>query len=128
MTDELDEIRKRKLEELKGKLSYPKEPIEVTGANFTEILQKYPLMVVDCWAEWCMPCKFIEPVIEELAREYNGKVVFGKLNIDGNREIAMRLGIQSIPTLLIFKNGKLVDRIIGAIPKGQIEDRLKRIV
>jgi len=128
MTDELDEIRKRKLEELKGKLSYPNEPIEVTGANFAEILQKYPLMAVDCWAEWCMPCRFIEPVIEELAREYNGKVVFGKLNIDGNREIAMKLGIQSIPTLLIFKNGELVDRIIGAIPKGQIEDRLKRIV
>ncbi len=128
MTDELDEIRKRKLEELKGKLSYPKEPIEVTDTNFTEILQKYPSMVVDCWAEWCMPCKFIEPVIKELAREYNGKVVFGKLNVDGNREIAMKLGIQSIPTLLVFKEGKLVDRIIGALPKEQIENRLNRIL
>lgn len=116
------------MEELKRRMEYPKEPVEITNTNFAEILQKYPLMVVDCWAEWCMPCKFIEPVIKELSGKYNGKVVFGKLNVNENRETAMKFGIMSIPTLLIFKQGELVDRIIGAVPKELIEERLKKIL
>jgi thioredoxin 1 len=128
MTDELDELREKKLEGLNEKLSYPSEPIEVTGKNFAEILQRYPLMVIDCWAGWCIPCKFIEPIIEELAKEYGGKIVFGKFNIDGGRGVALDLGIQSIPTLLVFKDGKLVDRIVGALPKEQIEERLSKVL
>ena len=122
---EIDEIRERKMEELKRGLEHPKEPIEVTDTNLGEILGKHPLVVVDCWAAWCMPCKIIEPVIEELSREYNGKVVFGKLNVDENRETAMKFSISSIPSLLVFKEGELMDRIVGAVPKEHIVERLK---
>lgn len=121
---EIEEIRRKKMEELEKRMEYPKEPIEVTNKNLAEIVERYPLVVVDCWAGWCMPCKIIEPVIEELSREYTGKVVFGKLDVDENREIAMKFSVTSIPSLLVFKQGKFVDRIIGAVPKSVIEQRL----
>ena len=104
----------------------PKKPADLTDFTFTEAVQKHPLVVVDCWADWCFPCKIIEPVIEELSKEYSGKVIFGKLNVDENRAIAMKFMIQSIPTLLIFKQGKLVDRIIGAVPKEHIDGKIKQ--
>jgi len=125
MDEELEKIRERKKEELGNKLSYPKEPIEVTDGNFIELLEKYPLLVVDCWASWCMPCKILEPVIEELAGEYAGRVVFGKLNVDENRELAMKFGIMSIPTLLFFKEAQAVDTLVGAVPKEQIEAKIR---
>ncbi|MEA3255088.1 MAG: thioredoxin [Candidatus Altiarchaeota archaeon] len=124
---EIDEIRERRMDELKRGLEHPKEPIEVTDTNLGEILGKYPLVAVDCWAAWCMPCKIIEPVIEELSREYSGKVVFGKLDVDENRETAMKFGISSIPSLLVFKEGEMVDRIVGAVPKEHIVERLKKV-
>ncbi len=125
--DELEHLRKKRLEEMKAKMEYPKEPIKVDDKTLDEVVQRYPLMVIDCWAAWCMPCRIIEPVIEELAREYAGRVVFGKLNVDENRISAQRFGIMSIPTLLFFKNGKLVDLLVGAVPKEHIISKIQRI-
>lgn len=125
MDEELEKIRERKTEEMAKKTSYPNEPIEITNKNFTELLEKYPLLVVDCWASWCMPCKMIEPVIEELAKEYAGKTVFGKINVDEQRELAMKFNIMSIPTLLFFKDGQVADTLVGAAPKEQIEEKIK---
>lgn len=107
------------------KMDYPHKPIEVTDGNFTEIIQKYPLVVVDCWAEWCGPCRMIAPTIEAMANDLSGKVVFGKLNVDYNEQIPSKFGIMSIPTLLIFKEGKLVDTIVGAVPREMIEAKLR---
>ncbi|RFM23111.1 MAG: thioredoxin [Candidatus Thermochlorobacter aerophilum] len=100
--------------------------ITATDSNFeTEVLQSDKPVLVDFWAEWCGPCRMIAPVIDELAAEYEGKAKIAKLNVDENQQVSMRYGIRSIPTLLIFKNGQVVDQIIGAVPKGVIENKLK---
>jgi thioredoxin 1 len=100
--------------------------IEITDTNFaTEVEQSDVPVLIDFWAVWCGPCKMVAPVVEELAQEYDGKVKIGKLDVDNNQQTAMKFGIRSIPTLLIFKDGKVVDTIIGAVSKGQIEEKLK---
>ncbi len=99
----------------------------LTDKTFEEFVRSNPVAVVDFWAAWCAPCRFLSPVIEELAREHNA-VAFGKLNVDENRATPMRFGIMSIPTLLYFKDGKLVDKTVGALPKGAIEKRLGKIL
>ena len=121
----IEEIKKKKLKELMKKKNYPKKPIELTDSSFDGIVKKYPLIVVDCWAPWCAPCIIVAPIIESLAKKYVGKIVFGKLNVDGNKEVAIKYGVMSIPTLLVFKKGKLVDRIIGAMPEPLLESRIK---
>ncbi len=88
-------------------------------------MHEYPLVVVDCWAEWCGPCKTIAPIIEDLAKEYAGKVTFGKLNIDENMGVATKYQISAIPTMLVFKNGELSGQIIGALPKAHIKQQLE---
>ena len=134
MDYELEEIKKKKLEKLmknlseektEQKMDYPDKPVEITDGNFAEMIQKYQLVVVDCWAQWCGPCLMIAPTIEAMAKDFSGKVVFGKLNVDQHRQIAAKFNIMSIPTLLIFKNGQLVDNMIGAVPRGMIEAKLK---
>ncbi len=133
MSDNLDEIRKKKLEELKeqylngGKQmeKMPNTPLEMTDADVHDQISQYNTVVVDCWAPWCGPCRMIHPVIEELAKEMQGKIVFGKLNVDNNRGTAEKYGIMSIPSLLVFKNGKLVDRIVGAMPKPALKSKLE---
>lgn len=114
------------MKDLKKEINYPDAPIQLNNKAFTEIVQKYPLVVVDFWASWCAPCHMIAPFVEELAKEYSGKIVFGKMNVDEGRSTAMEFGIMSIPTLLMFKNGKEVDRIIGAVPKESIKRKLKQ--
>ena len=104
----------------------PSEAIELTDANVDQALQRFPLIVVDCWAPWCGPCRMMTPVIDELAREYAGKIVFGKVNVDENGQTAMKYGIRSIPALLIFQDGKVVDQIIGAQPKQALEPQLTK--
>jgi len=121
----IEEIKKKKLKELMKKKNYPKKQIELTDSSFDGIVKKYPLIVVDCWAPWCAPCIIVAPIIESLAKKYVGKIVFGKLNVDGNKEVAIKYGVMSIPTLLVFKKGKLVDRIIGAMPEPLLESRIK---
>lgn len=130
--DELEAIKHKKLAELqkeaatKAMMSSITEPIVLTDSNFASEIAKYPIMLVDFWAPWCGPCKMVSPIIEQLSREYSGRVAFGKVNVDENQRIAASFGIQSIPTLMIFKGGKAVDVIIGAIPKAQIEMKLKQ--
>jgi len=123
--DELEEIKKRKLKELMKKSQYPDEPIEVTDKNFDSIIHKYPLILIDCWAAWCAPCLMIGPMIEELAKKYKEKIVFGKLDVSKNMAIANKFDVISIPNLLIFKNGKFVDRVVGVQPMSILESRLK---
>jgi len=102
------------------------KPVKVTDTTFKETIQDHSIVVVDCWASWCAPCRMVAPIIDELAVDYAGKILFGKLNIDENRAVAIEYQIMSIPTLLVFKNGKLVDRIIGAQPRQMLEPKLSR--
>ncbi|MBS7627106.1 thioredoxin [Candidatus Bathyarchaeota archaeon] len=103
------------------------KPLVLTDTNFEEAEKNHPSLIVDCWAPWCGPCIMIAPVIDELAKNYFGKITFGKVNVDENPRISQRFGIMSIPTLLFIKNRKLVDRMVGVAPKGMIEDKIKRI-
>ncbi|MBL7938648.1 MAG: thioredoxin [Flavobacteriales bacterium] len=100
--------------------------LELTDSNFEELALKSdkPVMV-DFWAEWCGPCRMVGPVVEELAKEYDGKAVIGKLNVDNNPQVAMKYGIRSIPTILFLKNGQVVDRSVGAVPKSQLSQKLQ---
>ena len=91
--------------------------LEITDSNFNEIVSKNKTVLIDFWAEWCGPCRMIAPMIEELAGEYDGKAVIGKLDVDNNQESSVKFGVRSIPTLLDFKDGELVDRHVGAVPK-----------
>ena len=124
--DELEQIRQKKKQELVKQMSTPKndKPVVVSDRNFDQTVKNYPLLVVDCWAAWCAPCRAIAPVVDELAREYSGKVVFGKLNVDENPETQQRFGVMAIPTLLVMKDGKEVDRVVGVVPKNQLEAKL----
>lgn len=102
------------------------KPVEVTDANFDEFVKNNPKVVVDCWAAWCAPCRMLTPIIDELAEE-KADVKFAKLDVDKNRAIPSRYGILSIPTLLYFKDGQLVDKTLGALPKQAIESRLANL-
>ena len=100
-------------------------PLEFTDANFADEVEKSDVPVlIDFWAVWCGPCRMIAPIVEELAGEYQGKAKIGKVDVDNNPMIAGKFGIRSIPTLLIFKGGQVVDQIVGAVPKGSIVDKL----
>jgi thioredoxin 1 len=101
-------------------------PITLTDYNFDQTIRKYSLLVVDFWAPWCGPCKLVSPVIDQLAIELSGKAVFGKLNVDENPTVANIFGIQSIPTLIIFKDGEAVDGVMGALPKQQLISTIPR--
>lgn len=130
---ELERIRRKKLEELMRRrtaASQPSvsEPVKVTDSNFDKVIKSSPLVVIDCWAPWCAPCRMMAPIIDELAKEYAGKILFGKLNVDENPKVPLQYQIMGIPTLLVFKNGSLVDRIVGAMPKRLLEQRLARLL
>jgi thioredoxin 1 len=99
---------------------------EVTEKTFDEVLKKNNLVLIDFWAAWCMPCKMLEPTIEEISKEYKDKVFVGKVDIDHNRELASRFGIMSIPTVLLFKKGQVADMIVGAVPKSEIKKVLEK--
>lgn len=107
---------------------WPDTPIEVTDETYAEFIEKYPVAVIDCWAPWCGPCRMLGPTIEELAGEYKGKAVFGKLNTDTNRAVPMQHGIMSIPTILFFKDGKLVDTAVGALPKPALANMVNALI
>ena len=132
--NELAEIRKKKLEQLKERYmnggknmeeNMPNTPLHITDADIDEHIKKYQTVVIDCWAPWCGPCRIIGPIIEELAKEMQGKIVFGRLNVDENPATSTKHQIMSIPTLLVFKGGNLVDRLIGAVPKDMLKAKLE---
>ncbi len=101
-------------------------PVKVTDATFDEmVMNSESLVLVDFWAEWCGPCKMIAPVLEELAQELDGQMTVGKLDVDHNPDTAMAFGVMSIPTLLLFKGGQPVDRIVGFQPKAQLKKRIE---
>jgi thioredoxin 1 len=102
--------------------------IEITDSNFEEIVASGKPVMVDFWAEWCGPCKMIGPVVEELAGDFEGKAVVGKLNVDFNPETQMKFGVRSIPTLLFFNNGQLVDKQVGVVGKAELAKRLQPLV
>jgi thioredoxin 1 len=100
----------------------------ITDANFNELINSGKPVVVDFWAEWCAPCRMIGPFIEELAVEYEEKVFIGKMNVDDNEETTALFGIRSVPTLLFFKNGELIDKLIGAASKTVIAEKIKTLL
>ncbi|MDQ6724369.1 MAG: thioredoxin [Thermoproteota archaeon] len=130
--EEFNEIMQRRLKQYKekrnnietnynlNKENYPNIPIILTDYNFTGSVNKYHFLIVDFWAAWCGPCRTISPIIEQLSNEFSGKAVFGKLNVDENPRISNAFEIQSIPTIIIFKNGQAIDRIIGTMIKSQL--------
>lgn len=99
--------------------------LKITDGNYKEILAGDKLVLIDFWAEWCGPCRSIGPMIEELAEEYEGRAVIGKYNVDDEAELSIEYKVRSIPTLLFFKNGQLVDKIVGAAPRADIKARIE---
>lgn len=103
--------------------------LAITEANFDElVLNSLKPVIIDFWAEWCGPCRMVAPIIEEIAAEYEGKAVIGKCDVDDNTEIATKFSIRNIPTMLFIKNGELVDKLVGAVPKEQIVEKLEAIL
>ena len=102
---------------------------EVTDSSFeSDVVEATTPVVVDFWAVWCGPCRMVAPIVDELATEYDGKVGFAKLNVDENPEVSVKYGIRSIPTLLVFKDGKPVDQIVGALPKKEMQKRVEAAI
>lgn len=130
--DELEQIRAKKMAEMAQRLekrgipSYGRQPVDLSDSNFDSTIRANKLVVVDCWAAWCYPCRLVAPVVEDLANEYSSAAMFAKLNVDENPLTASKYYIQSIPTILIIKNGIEVERVIGAVPKEQIEAAIKK--
>lgn len=125
---DLERIKERRVRELFRKAGERSEdtvinkPIPVDEEQFEDIIRKHELVLIDFWADWCGPCRMLAPIIDELAKEYAGKVVFLKVNVDRNGRLAEKFGIMSIPTLILFRNGKPVDMIVGWHPKPALKD------
>jgi len=100
--------------------------VEVTDQNFQDVTGGAGLSMVDFWAVWCGPCRIVAPIVEQLADEYAGKVTVGKLDVDSNQRTATQYNVRSIPTILFFKEGKVVDQVIGAVPRAALESKIKQ--
>jgi thioredoxin 1 len=100
--------------------------IEVTDANFVEVTGQPGLSMVDFWAVWCGPCRMVAPIVEQLANDYAGQVTVGKLDVDNNQRSAAQFNVRSIPTILFFKDGQVVDQVIGAVPRPALEAKIKQ--
>jgi thioredoxin 1 len=132
--DELEDIKRKKMEKMKSEMNkppvpsieLPDKPVIVTDATIDAAAGQYPVFILDCWAEWCGPCRMIGPIIEQLAVELKGKAVFGKLNVDENMQTANKYRISAIPTLMIFKDAKLIDKLVGAYPKPALTAKIQK--
>ena len=103
--------------------------LELTDSNFEEqVIKSGKPAMVDFWAEWCGPCRIIAPIVEEMSKEYKEKAVIGKVDVDANPEIAQKFGIRNIPTVLFFKGGEMVDKQVGAVPKGSLTGKLDALI
>jgi thioredoxin 1 len=123
----LNEKKMKKLQELvteKEQLKNIKEPLVLDDSTFSQTINKFPLTLVDFWAPWCGPCRMMSPIIDEIGKDYLGKLVVGKINVDENPLVAGQFGISSIPTLLLFKRGQTVNKIIGSVSKNKIEEMI----
>jgi len=130
--NELEQIKLRKikamLEQAENTKYVENHPLTLTDGNFDKAVKTNALLVVDFWAPWCGPCRTVTPVIEQLAAEYAGKAAFGKMNIDENQTVPNSFGVMSIPTIVVFHNGKAVERVVGAYPKAHIEATFKKYI
>ncbi len=105
---------------------WPEKPVKITDEDFDEFVGKYDVTLVDFWAEWCGPCKRLTPIIQELAEQMQGDVAFGKLNVDENKAKSSEFSVSSIPTMIIFREGEVVDKMVGALPKEEIKKKLEQ--
>jgi len=124
----INEKRMKKLQQLineKELLRNIREPLNLEDATFFQTINKFPIMLVDFWAPWCGPCRMMSPIIDQIGKDYLGKLVIGKINIDENPLIARQFSISSIPTLMLFKRGKEVNKIIGSVSKNKIDEMVK---
>ncbi len=124
----INEKRMKKLQQIvneKELLKNIKEPLNLDDSNFAQTINKYPLLLVDFWAPWCGPCRMMSPIIDQVGKEYIGKLVVGKVNVDENPNISGQFGISSIPTLILFKRGQVVNNIIGSVSKSRIAEMVK---
>lgn len=125
--DELEKIRMKKIEELMKKIDEKQNP-SIKYSDLDEILKKHENVVVDFWAEWCAPCRILSPIIDELSKEYQGRVTFVKVNVDKNQNVAAKYSVFAVPTLIVFKSSKPVDRIIGVLSKSEIKKWIEKNV
>jgi thioredoxin 1 len=124
--EELEKIKEKKMAEMK-KSQQKEGVVKLSSSSFDSFLKETNLPVlIDFWADWCMPCRMMAPVMEELAQEFAGKALFGKLNVDDNPDVASRYGIMSIPHFLIFKNGTLAEKIVGAVGRDPLANAIKK--
>ena len=124
----INEKRMKKLQQLineKELLRNIREPLNLEDTTFFQTINKFPIMLVDFWAPWCGPCRMMSPIIDQIGKDYLGKLVIGKINIDENPLIARQFSISSIPTLMLFKRGKEVNKIIGSVSKNKIDEMVK---
>lgn len=128
MDDEINRIREKRIQELKDRMKHAvkAEISEVDEMHFQEFIKTHQFVVLDFWAEWCAPCRRVGLVLEELSKEFSGKVTFGKCNTEENRALAVKFNITAIPSIMLFSNGQLVDRIIGAYPKEALREKIVR--
>lgn len=102
-----------------------KDPLNLDDSNFSQTINKFPLLLVDFWAPWCGPCRMMSPLIDQIGKDYVGKLVVGKVNVDENPTVSRQFGISSIPTLILFKRGQAVNKIIGSVSKNKIDEMVR---
>jgi thioredoxin 1 len=133
---EIEEIRSKALQKMQEEAKVRQiqaealktlggKAIDLMDSNFYSTVNKYPLMLIDFWAPWCMPCRMVSPIVDQLAQQYMGRVAFGRVNVDENPITANRVGVQGIPTLMLFQHGRTVDRLVGAYPKNMIDAHIR---
>ena len=130
---ELEALRKKRMEQLhrmlekeQEKAAWPSSPVHVTDLNFQQTISEYGVVLVDFWASWCSPCKMIAPILDQLAQEFKGRAVVAKLDVDRNRKTADAFKVSGIPTLILFKDGRPIERVTGALPRNALKGLIQR--